>query len=52
MTKFKLDENFGRNVQRIFHERGHDAVTVRDEKLHGAKDPRVLQAATVKYAFL
>jgi predicted nuclease of predicted toxin-antitoxin system len=44
--KFKLDENFGRRVQAVFHARGHDAVTVRDEKLHGASDPRVLDAAS------
>ena len=46
--KFKLDENLGRNVQQIFHDRGHDAVTVREEKLSGAKDPRVLRAATAE----
>jgi predicted nuclease of predicted toxin-antitoxin system len=47
-NKFKLDENFGRRLQRIFHDRGHDALTVRDEKLHGAKDPRVLDAAAAE----
>jgi predicted nuclease of predicted toxin-antitoxin system len=47
-NKFKLDENFGRSVQRIFRERGVDADTVPDEKLHWAKDPRVLQAATAE----
>jgi predicted nuclease of predicted toxin-antitoxin system len=46
--KFKLDENFGRSVQKFFTEGGHDAVTVRDEKLGGAADERVLQAATAE----
>jgi predicted nuclease of predicted toxin-antitoxin system len=44
--KFKLDENFGRAVQEVFRTRGHDAVTVRDEKLGGALDPRVLDAGS------
>lgn len=47
-SKFKLDENFGRKLQQVFHDRGHDAVTVRDEKLHGANDPRVLDAASAE----
>ncbi len=47
-TKFKLDENFGRRAQQIFQDRGLDVETVRDEKLHGAKDPRVLEAATTE----
>jgi predicted nuclease of predicted toxin-antitoxin system len=46
--KFKLDENFGRRVQQLFTESGQDAVTVRDEKLAGAADERVLQAATAE----
>jgi predicted nuclease of predicted toxin-antitoxin system len=46
--KFKLDENLGRRVQQIFQDRRFDADTVRDEKLQGAKDPRVLQAATAE----
>lgn len=46
--RFKLDENFGRNVQFIFQRRGFDAVTVHDENLRGAKDRRVLQAATAE----
>ena len=47
-NKFKLDENFGREMQQIFRERGFDADTVRDENLHGARDLRVLQAATAE----
>ena len=51
-NKFKLDENFGHNIQRIFQDRGLDADTVRDEKLQGANDPRVLQAAIVERRIL
>ncbi|MBI5181671.1 MAG: DUF5615 family PIN-like protein [Nitrospirae bacterium] len=36
--KFKLDENFGRRTQHIFRADGHDAQTVREEKLQGASD--------------
>jgi hypothetical protein len=46
--KFKLDENFGHNVQQVFLDRGHDAVTVRDEDLGGAKDRDVLTAAVAE----
>jgi predicted nuclease of predicted toxin-antitoxin system len=46
--KFKLDENFGRSVQKLFTDGGHEAVTVRDEKLAGATDERVLQAANAE----
>lgn len=43
--RFKLDENFGASVQKIFEEAGHDSLTVRDENLHGAPDPEVFAAA-------
>ncbi len=42
---FKLDENFGRFIQELFQERGHNCSTVRDEGLAGAADLEVLQAA-------
>ena len=44
--KVKLDENLGRSIQRVFRERRFDAITVREQKLAGAKDPRVMQAAS------
>lgn len=43
--KFKLDENFGRSVQEVFIARGHDCLSVVDEGLGGAPDPKVLEAA-------
>ena len=43
--KFKLDENFGPTVQTIFHQRGLDCQTVREEGLSGADDEVVLKAA-------
>ena len=43
--KFKLDENLGASVQKIFEEAGHDSRTVRDENLLGAPDPEVFAAA-------
>jgi len=39
--KFKLDENFGKGIQRIFIEAGFDVHTVYDEKLQGADDYRI-----------
>lgn len=43
--KFKLDENFGRSIQKILEESGHDARTVQEENLQGAPDPDVFTAA-------
>lgn len=36
--KFKLDENFGIRTQKLFHAAGHDAQTVRDQRLQGCSD--------------
>lgn len=44
--KFKLDENFGVSIQKIFRDKGHDCQTVRDENLLGADDSEVLKVAT------
>lgn len=33
--RFKLDENLGRRAAEFLRSAGHDAVTVRDEKLGG-----------------
>jgi predicted nuclease of predicted toxin-antitoxin system len=44
-VEFKLDENFGQTIQRLFLDQGHDCVTVRDEHLAGAPDEDVLRAA-------
>ncbi len=46
--KFKLDENFGPTVQRIFQQRGLDYHTVREENLRGAVDGDVLKAAVAE----
>lgn len=42
---FKLDENLGASIQRLFQGHGHDCLTVWDENLGGADDPDILQAA-------
>ena len=44
--RFKLDENLPTELVSDLHELGHDADTVMDEKLHGASDPVVVQAAS------
>ena len=44
--RFKLDENFGRSIQEVLEEAGHDARTVHEENLQGAPDPEILAAAT------
>ena len=36
--KFKLDENFGKRIQRIFHKSGHEILTVLEQKLPGCTD--------------
>ncbi len=40
--KFKLDENLGTSAVQVFREFGHDALTVRDQRLAGISDPRLL----------
>lgn len=44
--KFKLDENLPAELVSDLHHLGHEADTVLDEKLGGAPDPTVLQAAS------
>ena len=46
--KFKLDENLGPSIQSLFHERGHDCATTREEGLGGSDDPELLKAAVVE----
>lgn len=43
--KFKLDENFGPTVHTVFQRRGLDCRTVREERLGGEADEKVLEAA-------
>ncbi len=45
--KFKLDENLPAELVMDLRELGHDADAVMNEKLRGASDAAVLQAATV-----
>ena len=40
--KFKLDENLGASAVQLFREFGHDALTVRDQRLAGISDPQLL----------
>lgn len=42
--RFKLDENFGTSIQKIFQEAGHDVQTVRDEKMEGCSDQTIYEA--------
>jgi predicted nuclease of predicted toxin-antitoxin system len=46
--KFKLDENFGPTIQRVFEQRGLDCHTVQEENLREAGDEEVLKAAVVE----
>jgi len=50
--KVKLDENFGRSVQKIFHDLGYDCRTVLEEKLFSAPDEEVLDAARMENRIL
>jgi predicted nuclease of predicted toxin-antitoxin system len=43
MTKFKLDEHFGKRLQAIFLNAGYDAETVRDENLQGTSDHNLFE---------
>ena len=45
--KFKLDENFGPTIQRVFQQRGLDYHTCR-KNLRGAVDEEVLKAAVAE----
>ena len=38
---FKLDENLPGSLADVFAEAGHDAVTVSQQEMNGASDPRV-----------
>jgi hypothetical protein len=44
--KFKLDENMPADLAVFLQEEGHDAADVVSERLAGARDPPVLNAAT------
>ena len=50
--KFKLDENLGASVQKIFLEADHDCRTVREEKLVGVPDPEIFSAAKTEKRIL
>ena len=39
--RFKFDENLPAQLAALFAESGHDAVTVLDEQIGGAQDPRI-----------
>ena len=43
--KFKLDENLPVEAAGLLRDRGHDAHSVHDERLGGAADPAIAQAA-------
>ena len=43
--RFKLDENLSRSVAEMFRTRGHDVMTVRDQKLQGASDEEVFEVS-------
>ena len=42
--RFKVDENLPPEASTFLVEQGHDAVTVWDQQLRGAKDPRLAEA--------
>ena len=39
--RFKFDENLPAQLAALFAGSGHDAVTVLDEQIGGAQDPRI-----------
>jgi predicted nuclease of predicted toxin-antitoxin system len=41
--RFKVDENLPPEASTFLVEQGHDAVTVWDQQLRGAKDPRLAE---------
>ena len=43
MVKFKLDEHFGKRLQKIFLDYGYDTKTVKDEDLQGASDKKLFE---------
>jgi predicted nuclease of predicted toxin-antitoxin system len=51
-VRFKLDENLPTELADDLRELGHDADTVVDERLCGAKDPEVIEAANASNRIL
>jgi predicted nuclease of predicted toxin-antitoxin system len=51
-VKFKLDENLPELVRETLSELGHDAHTVAQERLSGAKDEVVLEACVAEARIL
>ncbi len=50
--KFKIDENLPGDLVADLRELGHDAETVFDEQLSGAKDPILMEAVTAEKRIL
>jgi len=50
--RFKVDEDLPREIASILRAGGHDAVSVLDEKLGGAPDPRVWSAVQQEHRCL
>jgi predicted nuclease of predicted toxin-antitoxin system len=42
-VKFKLDENIGRRGLELLKARGHDVMTVWDQRLHGVADEELFE---------
>jgi predicted nuclease of predicted toxin-antitoxin system len=51
-VKFKLDENLPERVRESLSELGHDAHTVAEEALSGARDQAVLEACVAEERIL
>jgi len=50
-VKFKLDENLGPSIQKLFLEKGLDCRQIREENLGGAADERAWRPPSPKIGF-
>ncbi len=52
VVRFKLDENLPRDAEELLRDAGHEVQKVRQERLEGSADIRVLDACLIESRIL
>jgi predicted nuclease of predicted toxin-antitoxin system len=50
--RFKVDENLPPDTKALLEELGHDVLTVWDQQIRGAKDPRLAEVCRAEQRIL